>query len=56
LDLLAQGYSRKGTALIFLGDLQEAVATFQKGLSIAPDDAALQKGLKDAIAAGMLVA
>lgn len=37
---------------MFMGMYQEAAAAFQQGLSVAPDDAALQKGIKDAIAAG----
>ena len=41
----AKGYSRKGAALHALRRYQDAVAAYEEGLAVAPDDPGLQKGL-----------
>ena len=43
----AKGYSRKGAALHGLGDYEEAVSTYEKGLEIEPNNDLLKKGLSD---------
>jgi stress-induced-phosphoprotein 1 len=48
----AKGYTRKGAALFGLGKLQEASAAYEAGLKVAPDDAALKKGLDEVRAEG----
>eukprot|EP00128_Syssomonas_multiformis_P007694 Colp12_sorted_trinity150504_noHs@23144 len=42
-----KGYGRLGTALFFLGRLEEAKGAYEKGLSVEPNNAQLQKGLAD---------
>ncbi len=44
----ARGYQRKGTALFYLGNLEDAVATYKQGLQIDPNNAALKNDLKAA--------
>jgi stress-induced-phosphoprotein 1 len=44
----ARGYQRKGTALFFLGQLDDAINTYQEGLKIDPNNASLQNDLKAA--------
>eukprot|EP00123_Amoebidium_parasiticum_P011224 comp20587_c0_seq1/m.26515 comp20587_c0_seq1/g.26515 ORF comp20587_c0_seq1/g.26515 comp20587_c0_seq1/m.26515 type:complete len:568 (-) comp20587_c0_seq1:67-1770(-) len=43
----AKGYSRKGTALAFLGRLDEAMDTYSDGLKMCPNDPTLTKALED---------
>ena len=43
-----RGYERKGTALIFLGKYDEAIETYNQGLTHDPNNAALNNGLKAA--------
>jgi stress-induced-phosphoprotein 1 len=43
----SKGYSRKGTALAYLGRLDEAIATYEKGLQVDPNNAQLQEGLRE---------
>jgi|JI10StandDraft_1071094.scaffolds.fasta_scaffold494822_2 stress-induced-phosphoprotein 1 len=42
-----RGYHRKGTALYYLEDLEEAVNTYKEGLTKDPNNAELLKSLKD---------
>jgi len=44
----AKGYSRKGLAQHYLGNLRGAVSTYEEGLKLEPSNAQLQEGLKDA--------
>lgn len=44
----AKGYSRLGAAHVGLGDSQEAVSAYKKGLEIDPNNEALKSGLADA--------
>ena len=43
-----KGYSRKGAALFALKQYDNASAAYRSGLDLAPADAALQNGLRDA--------
>lgn len=43
-----RGYQRKGTALFYLGNLEDAVSTYKQGLQIDPNNAALQNDLRAA--------
>jgi len=43
----SRGYSRKGTALCYKGDYEKARETFMQGLEKAPNDPALQEGLRE---------
>ncbi|KAJ3644368.1 hypothetical protein Zmor_027033 [Zophobas morio] len=43
----SKGYSRKGTALAYLGRLDEAIATYTKGLEVDPNNAQLRQALKE---------
>lgn len=43
----AKGYSRKGAALHALKRYDDAIATYQAGLAIAPNDAGLKSGLEE---------
>lgn len=43
-----RGYQRKGTALFYLDKLDEAIETYQNGLQIDPNNAALKNDLKAA--------
>jgi len=49
----AKGYSRKGLAEFNLGKLEDSLKTYEKGLSLAPQDAALLDGAKNVKAALM---
>jgi stress-induced-phosphoprotein 1 len=42
-----RGYQRKGTALYYLEKLDEAVTTYQEGLKYDPNNAELQKNIKE---------
>jgi stress-induced-phosphoprotein 1 len=44
----AKGYNRKGAALQTLGKIEEAIAAFESGLKVDPNNAALKDGLKNA--------
>ncbi|KAI3656961.1 hypothetical protein MP638_004192 [Amoeboaphelidium occidentale] len=46
-----KGYGRKGAALFGLGKFDDAVASYEKGLQLDPNNAALKKGLEDALSA-----
>lgn len=46
-----KGYGRKGAALFESKQLDESISAYKKGLEIAPGDAALQRGLEDAMKA-----
>lgn len=41
-----KGYTRKGLAEFFLNKLDDAAKTYEAGLKLAPEDAALKEGLK----------
>jgi tetratricopeptide (TPR) repeat protein len=41
----SKGYSRKGSALAYLGQYEEAIAAYQKGLELDPNNAQLASGL-----------
>lgn len=43
----AKGYGRKGGALHGARKLEDAVAAYEEGLKIAPEDAGLKKGMED---------
>jgi len=43
-----RGYQRKGTALFYLNRIDDAIATYQEGLSFDPSNADLQKDLEAA--------
>lgn len=43
----SKGYSRKGSALAFLGQHDEAIATYEKGLELEPGNAQLAAGLQE---------
>lgn len=43
----SKGYGRKGGALHGARRLDEAIAAYEEGLKLAPNDTALQKGLED---------
>eukprot|EP01088_Endostelium_zonatum_P019005 TRINITY_DN635_c0_g1_i1.p1 TRINITY_DN635_c0_g1~~TRINITY_DN635_c0_g1_i1.p1 ORF type:complete len:584 (+),score=193.96 TRINITY_DN635_c0_g1_i1:81-1832(+) len=43
----SKGYSRKGTALCFKGEYEDARATFMQGLEKCPNDPTLRDGLRD---------
>lgn len=45
--LINQGYSRKATALEFLGRLGEAKAVYQEGLRQEPNNQQLKEGLQN---------
>ncbi|KAK4287764.1 hypothetical protein Pmani_015365 [Petrolisthes manimaculis] len=42
-----KGYSRKGAALVYLGRLSEAATTYEKGLTLNPDNQQLKDGLAE---------
>jgi stress-induced-phosphoprotein 1 len=44
----ARGYQRKGTALFYLDKLDEAIETYENGLQVDPNNAALKNDLKSA--------
>ena len=44
---LAKAYSRKGTALLKMGKIEDSIATFEKGLEVSPEEY-LKKGLFEA--------
>lgn len=46
-QLSSQGYSRKGAALTYLGRLTEAVAAYEKGLQLDPNNQQLKDGLAE---------
>lgn len=52
----AKGYTRKGLAEYFLGRYDEASETYKAGLKLAPEDATLRSGLKQAMDAKYEVA
>ncbi|KAF6000649.1 Stress-induced-phosphoprotein 1 [Cyanidiococcus yangmingshanensis] len=43
----SKGYSRRGAALVGLGELDEAAEAYRQGLSIDPENSALQRGLDE---------
>ncbi|CAH0556104.1 unnamed protein product [Brassicogethes aeneus] len=43
----SKAFSRKGTALAYLGRLDEAIETYEKGLQIDPSNAQLNEGLRE---------
>lgn len=43
----SKGYSRKGSALAYLGKLDEAMAAYEKGLELEPGNAQLAAGLAE---------
>lgn len=43
----SKGYSRKGSALAYLGKYEEAVAAYEKGLELEPNNAQLAQGLTE---------
>lgn len=43
----SKGYSRKGSALAFLGKFDEAIAAYEKGLELEPGNAQLAAGLEE---------
>lgn len=43
----SKGYSRKGSALAYLGRLDEAIAAYEKGLELEPGNAQLAAGLAE---------
>ncbi|KJE89097.1 stress-induced-phosphoprotein [Capsaspora owczarzaki ATCC 30864] len=47
----AKGYSRRGAAHFFLGNLEEAEQAYKAGLEIEPANASLKQGLQDVAAA-----
>lgn len=42
-----KGYSRKGSALAYLGRHSEAIATYEEGLKHDPNNAQLKEGLAE---------
>ncbi|KAK2575716.1 hypothetical protein KPH14_012105 [Odynerus spinipes] len=42
-----KGYSRKGSALAYLGKLDESIAAYEKGLTLDPDNAQMKASLAD---------
>ncbi|XP_066151577.1 stress-induced-phosphoprotein 1 [Euwallacea fornicatus] len=42
-----KAFSRKGTALVYLGRLDEAISTYEKGLQLDPDNQQLKDGLAE---------
>ncbi|XP_035732907.1 stress-induced-phosphoprotein 1-like [Vespa mandarinia] len=42
-----KGYSRKGSALAYLGKLDESIAAYEKGLMLDPDNAQMKASLAD---------
>lgn len=45
----SKAYSRKGTSLAYLGRLDEAIETYEKGLQIDPNNAQLRDGLAEVV-------
>lgn len=45
--MINQGYSRKATALEFLGRLEDARVTYQEGLRQEPNNQQLKEGLQN---------
>lgn len=43
----SKGYSRKGSALAYLGKYDEAIATYEKGLELEPGNQQLASGLAE---------
>lgn len=43
----SKGYSRKGSALAYLGKYEEAIAVYEKGLQLEPTNAQLAQGLAE---------
>lgn len=43
----SKGYSRKGSALAYLGKYEEAIAAYEKGLELEPNNAQLAQGLTE---------
>lgn len=43
----SKGYSRKGSALAYLGRYDDAIAAYGEGLKFDPGNAQLQEGLSD---------
>lgn len=44
-----KGYSRQGAALAYLGQIDEAIAAYEKGLSVDPNNAQLRDGLAEVL-------
>ena len=45
-EICFQGYSRKGSALAYLGRIDESVRAYEDGLKREPDNAQLKEGLQ----------
>lgn len=43
----SKGYSRKGSALAYLGEHEEAIAAYEKGLQLEPGNQQLASGLTE---------
>lgn len=43
----SKGYSRKGSALAYLGKHEEAIAAYEKGLELEPNNQQLSSGLEE---------
>lgn len=46
-NILFQGYSRKGSALAYLGRYDESVDAYEEGLKLDPNNAQINESLKE---------
>lgn len=44
-----KGYSRQGAALAFLGRIDEAIAAYEKGLTVDPNNTQLRDSLTEVL-------